>query len=289
MVPETAAVERGGGGRQGPGHAPGVHGPFRRGRPLRQHLRPDGGVGGSGWHRGAVRRRPHERHPGHASAGPLPGLRRPRDAHPRRLDPGQPGGHQRLRGAEGGPRQAGPVLPRAVRRPRGPGRRWLRVPGGGAALQPELRQEPGRLRLHRRPGRLVGRGRRRHRGPRRHRLLPRRHRGGHHGLRGHPRARDPAHRPRGFPERLRGHVAAGHPHPVPALPRAREGGPGGGSPEVQALRGAARHLVQPPRRVRASPGRSPARLRRESPPGVSHARGHRSGVAELGPSGRGPS
>ena len=42
-----------------------------------------------------------------------------------------------------------------------------------------------RLRLHRRAGRLVGRRGRRHGGPRRDRLLPGRHRGGHHGLRRH--------------------------------------------------------------------------------------------------------
>ena len=41
---------------------------------------------------------------------------------------------------------------------------------------------------------------------------------------------------------------AGHPHHVPPLSRARPGGAAGGGAEVQALRGAARHLVEPARR-----------------------------------------
>ncbi len=222
MVPPPPALVRGGGSGQGPGHAarnaPAISTTAGRFVNTFDQMEvwavPDGSEA-------RLRRRSHERDPGDEGAGPLPGLRRARDAHPRGARPRQPRGHERLRGDEGRPREAGPLLPGALRRPRGAGGGRLRLPDRRPALQPELRQEPVGLRVDRRPGGLVGRRRRGHRGPRRHRLLPRGHRRGHHGLRGHAPRRHPAHRPRRLPQRLRRHLAPGDPDDVPALPRAR--------------------------------------------------------------------
>jgi hypothetical protein len=112
---------------------------------------------------------------------------------------------------------------RALRRPRSRPP-TVRVPGRGPALQPELRQEPGRLRLHRRPGDWWGGAR--DRGPRGHRLLPGRHRRGDAFAATAAIPRSPS----WLPQRLRGHVGRGDPALFrPTSPRRRAGRRGGGT------------------------------------------------------------
>ena len=108
-----------------------------------------------------------------------------------------------------------------------------------------------------------------------------------------PARRHPAHRPRGLPERLRGDLAAGHPHDVPPSPRALEGGPGRGGGQVQALRRASRHLLQPARRLRPAARGQAARLRGQPAPRLPDARKPSTGSGRTGRSrartGRSPS
>ena len=208
MVPAPPALHGGGGGGQGAGHAARVHRLFRRERPVRQHLRPHGGLGRPRRQRGAPTTATSSTSRPSCACAAATATSRSWRRRPWARSPAASrvatNVYEVLKAARG---QADPVLPGPLRRPRGAGRGRLRVPGGGAALQPELRQEPRRLRVHGRAGRLVGRGRRRHRLPLRDRLLPGRHRGGDHGLRRHPPRRHPAHRARGLPQRLRGHLA----------------------------------------------------------------------------------
>ena len=102
----------------------------------------------------------------------------------------------------------------------------------------------------------------------------------HHGLRGYAPPRHPAHRAGGLPQRLRGHSLPVM-DAVPALPRADDGRAGGGGPATGSTP-AARHSVQPARRVRAPAWRRPAGLRGEPAPGVPDARGHRPRLAGVG-------
>ena len=241
--PRRQPVLRGGRRGQGAGHAPRVHGLLRRGRAVREHVRPDGGVGGP---------RRHARRPTTGDVLTVTPVMKVRGRYRDFAILETP----TLGALTRGSRVATNVYEvlKAAR-----GKQVLFFPArfdahevqaaDGYSYQVAVqlfnqnfgKSVPG-LGLDRCAGRLVGRRGRRHGGPRGHRLFPGRHGRGHHGVRRHDARRHPAHRAGRLPQRLRRHLAAGDPRACSrAYLELLKAGQAEEAREVQALRRASRH------------------------------------------------